>query len=51
MSIITLNIETIKAYGDYDGSDIDITATELLGLREFVVKSYAIDEARQVSRF
>ena len=36
MSIIPLNTETIKASEDYDGCDKDATATELLGLREFV---------------
>ncbi len=51
MSIILLNTETIKASEGDDRFDIDTTATELLGIREFVVESYAIDEARQVSRF
>ena len=51
MIIIPLNTETIKASEDYDGYDVDATATELLGLREFVVESYVIDEARQISRF
>lgn len=51
MSIITPDTETIKTSIDFDESDIDVTATELLGLREFVVESYAIDEAKQESRF
>ena len=55
MSIITPNPETIKANNTlseaHSDSDIDITATELLGLWEFVVESYDIDEARQESIF
>ena len=55
MSIITPNPETIKANDTlseaHSDSDIDITATELLGLWEFVVESYDIDEARQESIF
>ena len=33
MSIVTTNTRIIKAYGDYDGCDIDAAAAELLGLR------------------
>lgn len=51
MSIISPGPETIKTSKGFDESDIDVTATELLGLREFVVESYAIDEAKQESRF
>ena len=51
MNIISTIPETIKASETHNDTDIDETATELLGLREFVVESYAIDEAKQVSRF
>ncbi len=55
MSIITPNPETIKANDalseGHSNSNIDDTATELLGLWEFVVESYDIDEARQESIF
>ena len=55
MSIITPNPETIKANDTlsevHSDSDIDDTATELLGLWELVVESYDIDEARQESIF
>ncbi len=51
MYIITPNPETIKASETHNNSDIDDTATELLGLREFVVESYDIDESKQESRF
>jgi len=33
MSIVATNTKIIKAYEDYDGCDIDVTAAELLGLR------------------
>lgn len=48
MSIIQIEHEPVKTF---DATDIDVTATELLGLCEFVVESYEIDEARQESRF
>jgi transposase len=48
MSIIQIEQEPVKTF---DESDIDVTATELLGLCEFVVESYEIDEAKQESRF
>ncbi len=51
MYIITPNPETIKASETHNNSGIDDTATELLGLREFVVESYDIDESKQESRF
>ena len=55
MSIIAPNPEMIKANDTlseaHSDTDMDITATELLGLWEFVVESYDIDEARQESIF
>jgi len=51
MCIIAHSPETIKACAAHDDSDIDNTATELLGLWEFVVESYDIDESGQESRF
>ena len=48
MSIIQTDQERVKTFGE---PDIDVTATDLLGLREFVVESYEIDEAKQESRF
>ena len=51
MNIISTEPETIKTSDTFDDSDIDNTATELLGLPEFVVESYDIDEAKQESRF
>lgn len=48
MGIIRIEQERVKTF---DEKDIDITATELLGLWEFVVESYDIDEAKQESRF
>lgn len=51
MSIITSFPETIKACDAHNNSDIDVTATELLGLWEFSVESYDIDESKQESRF
>jgi transposase len=51
MSIIQNEQERIKTQKSLDGLDIDTTATELLGLWEFVVESYDIDEAKQKSIF
>jgi transposase len=51
MFIIAHSPLTIKACEAHDDSDIDNTATELLGLWEFVVESYDIDESGQKSRF
>jgi len=48
MSIIRIDQERVNTF---DEADIDTTATELLGLWEFVVESYEIDEAKQESRF
>ena len=48
MGIIRIQREWVKTFSE---TDVDVTATELLGLREFVVESYEIDEARQESRF
>ncbi len=39
MSIISLSPNGIKASESYNDNNIDDTATELLGLREFVVES------------
>jgi transposase-like protein len=41
----------IKASESHGESDIDATATELLGLRDFVVESDDIDEAKQETIF
>lgn len=51
MSIILDDIKRIKTPESLDESDIDTTATELLGLWEFVVESYDVDEAKQESIF
>jgi transposase len=54
MNIVSLNPEEIKAPEDYNensDNNIDDTATELLGLREFVVQSYDVDDIKQESRF
>jgi transposase len=51
MGIILTEPGEIKASESHEESDIDVTATELLGLREFVVESYDIDEARQETMF
>ena len=51
MNIISLNAKGVKASESYNGNNIDDTATELLGLREFVVESYDVDDTRQESRF
>jgi len=51
MRIISPELVKIKAYEDFDEWDIDVTATELLGLWEFVVESYDVDEAKQESIF
>jgi len=48
MNIIQIEKEQVKTF---DETDIDVTATELLGLWEFLVESYQIDEAKQESRF
>jgi transposase len=48
MSIIQIAQERVKTF---DEINIDVTATELLGLWEFVVESYEIDEGKQESRF
>lgn len=48
MNIIQIDQERVKTL---DETDIDVTATELLGLWEFVVESYEIDESKQESRF
>ena len=51
MGIILTKPAEIKTFESHEESDIDVTATELLGLREFVVESYEIDEAKQESIF
>jgi len=51
MSIISTKPEIIKASDAFSDSDIDSSITELLGLPEFVVESYDIDEAKQETRF
>ena len=51
MSIVSAKPETIKASDDFIDYDIDSTATELLGLPEFVVESYDMDETKQETRF
>jgi transposase len=51
MNIIRIEHERVKTFDETDITDIDVTATELLGLWEFVVESYEIDEAKQESRF
>ena len=51
MGIILTEPEQIKASEIHEEPDIDVTATELLGLRDFVVESYDIDEARQETIF
>jgi transposase len=51
MCIIPSRPDIIKTSEAFDDPDIDITASELLGLREFVVESYDIDEARQETIF
>ena len=54
MSIILNDTQRIKTTGSLefiDESDIDATATELLGLWEFVVESYELDEVKQESIF
>jgi transposase len=48
MNIIQTEQEWVKSSNE---AYIDVTATELLGLQEFVVESYEIDEAKQESRF
>ncbi len=49
MSIISVKPERIKASKSNNDASIDKTATELLGLGEFVVESYDVDDARQES--
>jgi len=51
MNIISLNPIEIKASESYNDKNIDDTATELLGLGEFVVESYDVDDTKQESRF
>ena len=51
MNIVSAKLERIKASVTNNGSNIDETATELLGLREFVVESYDVDDTKQESRF
>ncbi len=54
MNIISLTPEGVKAsesHNDKNDNNIDDTATELLGLGEFVVESYDIDDSKQESRF
>lgn len=48
MSIIQIEQERVKTF---DETDIDVTGTELLGLYDFVVESYEIDESKQESIF
>ncbi len=43
MSIIQIEQKRVNTS---DETDIDVTATELLDLWEFVVESYQIDEAK-----
>jgi len=47
MSIISTKPTPIKNYETHTESDVDETATEILGLREFLVLSYDIDEAKK----
>lgn len=51
MNIISVEPERIKASESSNDTNIDETATELLGLREFVVESYDVDDTKQESRF
>ena len=51
MGIILTEPEEIKTFETTNESDIDVTATELLELWEFVVESYDIDEAKQETVF
>ena len=51
MGIILTKPAEIKTFESHEESDIDVTATELLGLQEFVVESYDIDEAKQETIF
>ncbi len=51
MNIVSLSPKRIKASESYSYTNIDDTATELLGLREFVVESYDVDDTKQESRF
>jgi hypothetical protein len=47
----SLCLESIESIESFNESDIDTTATELLGLWEFVVESYELDEVKQESIF
>lgn len=49
MDIVSTIPETIKASETRNDTDIEDTATELLGSRKFVVESYSIDGAEQES--
>jgi transposase len=51
MSIILNDTQRIKTIESINESDIDTTATELLGLWEFVVESYELDEVKKESIF